>query len=45
MVVKKTLYNQIKNKRGDKTMKKVLLTSVAALAVFSAVVPAFADNN
>ena len=45
MVVKKTLYNQIKNKKGDKTMKKVLLTSVAALAVFSAVVPAFADNN
>ena len=45
MVVKKTLYNQIKNKRGDKTMKKVLLTSVAALAVFSAAAPAFASDN
>ena len=45
VVVKKTLYNQIKNKRGDKTMKKVLLTSVAALAVFSAVAPVFAQGE
>ena len=45
VVVKKTIYNQIKNKIGDKTMKKVLLTSVVDLAVLSAVAPAFADNN
>lgn len=45
VIVKKTLYNQINNKRGDKTMKKVLLTSVAALAVFSAVAPVFAQGE
>jgi len=45
VIVKKTLYNQINNKRGDKTIKKVLLTSVAALAVFSAVAPVFAQGE
>ena len=32
-------------KKGDKTMKKVLLSSVAALAVFAAAAPAFANDN
>jgi len=33
-------------KKGDKTMKKVLLSSVVALSVFAAAAPAFAaDNN
>ena len=32
-------------KIGDKTMKKVLLSSVAALAVFAAAAPAFANDN
>ena len=31
-------------KKGDKTMKKVLLSSVAALAVFAAAAPAFAND-
>ena len=31
-------------KKGDKTMKKVLLSSVAALAVFAAAAPALADE-
>ena len=33
-----------KKKKGDKTMKKVLLSSVAALAVFAAVAPVFAND-
>ena len=32
-------------KKGDKTMKKVLLSSVAALALFAAAAPAFANEN
>ena len=32
-------------KKGDKTMKKVLLSSVAALAVFAAAAPVFADGE
>jgi len=35
----------LKRKKGDKTMKKVLLSSVAALAVFAAAAPAFASDN
>lgn len=31
-------------KKGDKTMKKVLLSSVAALAVFAAAAPVFAED-
>jgi len=32
-------------KKGDKTMKKVLLSSVAALAVFAAAAPVFANDG
>ena len=32
-------------KKGDKTMKKVLLSSVAALAVFAAAAPVFAEGE
>jgi len=35
----------LKRNKGDKTMKKVLLSSVAALAVFAAAAPAFANDN
>jgi len=35
----------LKRKKGDKTMKKVLLSSVAALAVFAAAAPVFAQGE
>ncbi len=44
MVVKKTIYNQIKI-NIDKTMKKFYWTSVVVCSMPFAVAPAFADNK
>ena len=44
-VVRNPYEKIFKRKKGDKTMKKVLLSSVAALAVFAAAAPVFADGE